>query len=299
MFWSISLLILLIAGLLTMGPLLGKGAKWRLATLSGILLLPVAGYWLYQGVGTPQALDPAMVRAPEHSEAGMARAHAGTADMATLTERLRKRLEENPNDIEGWVLLGRSYKNLQKFPLAIEALEKADSLSPGMPLVQVELVEARLFASGDPKFTAEMVSTLETAVAAEPSLQKGLWLLGIATAQAGDDAGALKWWEQLRAQLEPGSSIEKSLTEQIAQVRTRLGQAPEPEPASTPASPPTSPPASSPATPGTEIRVELSDAAGKSWPQIPAGTDHQFAKIACRSRRRFMQVDLPGMDQAT
>lgn len=282
MFWVISLLVLLATGFLVLLPLLGKGVRRKPLTLAGILLLPLAGYLLYQQVGTPRALDPAMVRTPE--QAAEQPAHAASTDLGTMTERLRQRLEANPDDVEGWVLLGRSYKNLQDYPKAIEALETAERQSPGIPLVQVELVEAKLFASNDPKFTPEMIATLEQAVAAEPTLQKGLWLLGIAAAQDGNDAAAVDWWEKLRAQLEPGSPIEQSLNQQIAEVRKRLGLNPAEEPSSAPS--PTAMPATSPAgapaepsipapteiaSNGTEIRVELSAAASQSWPQLSAG----------------------------
>jgi cytochrome c-type biogenesis protein CcmH len=282
MFWLISLLVLLAAGFLTLLPLLGKDVRWKPLTLMTILLLPLAGYLLYQQVGTPRALDPAMVRATARAAEPPAE-HAANTDLGALTERLRKRLETNPEDVQGWVLLGRSYKNLQNYPKAIEALETAERLSAGIPMVQVELVEAKLFASNDPKFTPEMVASLEQAVAAEPTLQKGLWLLGIAAAQAGNDAVAVDWWEKLRAQLEPGSPIEESLNQQIAEVRTRLGLSPTeetssmPSPTVMPAAPAETPTASRTAAPteiagkGTEIRVELSAEASQSWPQLSAG----------------------------
>ncbi len=277
MFWLISLLILLIAGLLALSPLLGKGSNWKLATIALILVLPMAAWWLYHQVGTPQALDQASLRAPAQEPEGPE--HAANTDMATLTEGLRLRLEENPDDVEGWILLGRSYKNLQNYPLAIEALEKADSLQPGQPLLQVELVEARLFASGQQHFTAEMTAALEQAVAADPSLQKGLWLLGIAAAQAGDDARAVSWWEQLLPQVEPGSQVEQMVQSQLAEARSRLGQAPASAPGSSPTATPTSTPTVAPtSTPtaaqawqGLDIQVELSAAASQAWPQLPPG----------------------------
>jgi cytochrome c-type biogenesis protein CcmH len=270
MFWLISLLILLIAGLLALSPLLGKGSNWKLATLALILLLPMAAWWLYQQVGTPQALDLVSLRAPEQEPEGLA--HAANTDMGTLTERLRLRLEENPDDIQGWILLGRSYKNLQNYPLAIEALEKADSLQPGQPLVQVELVEAELFASGQQGFTPEMTAVLEQAVAADPSVQKGLWLLGIAAAQAGDDARAVSWWEQLLPQVEAGSQVEQMVQSQLAEARSRLGDAPASEPSVAPTSiAPTVVPTSAQAWPGLDIQVELSGAASQAWPQLPPG----------------------------
>jgi cytochrome c-type biogenesis protein CcmH len=167
------------------------------------------------------------------------------------------------------VLLGRSYKTLQNYPLALEALETANRLAPDQPLAQVELVEARLFVSGDPRITPEMVATLEQAVSAEPTLQKGLWLLGIAAAQQGDDARALEWWEKLRAQIEPGSQIEQSVLEQMDQARARLGQTSQPAvtpplatapvttAAATAQQTPQADPQQAPAQQGIDVRVEL------------------------------------------
>jgi cytochrome c-type biogenesis protein CcmH len=294
MFWIISLLILLLAGLLSLAPLLGKGSNWKMATLAGIFLMPLAIYGLYQLVGTPQGLDPMLTR-PQAASQGQAMGASPSADgkvktdMATLTEGLRQRLEQNPDDYQGWVLLGRSYKNLQNYPLAVEALEKADSMQPGNPLVQVELVEARLFASGQQRITPEMVAALEKAVAQDPAQQKGLWLLGIAAAQAGDDSAAIGWWEKLLAQIEPGSSIEQTVRSQLDEARTRLGLPPE---ATTIASlPPQVPaaPAMAPATvapppaasgwKGVEVKVELAALAAQDWPQLPAGAVPQGAVL--------------------
>lgn len=273
MFWTISILILLAAGLLALWPLFGKDSGGKMFALAAILMLPLAGYWLYQGVGSPQGLDPELAQVAHPDSSG---APDGMSDMNVMAERLRERLTETPEDMQGWLLLGRSYKSLQQYPQALEALETADRLVPGQPLVQVELVEARLFVSGDPQITPEMTAQLEQAVGAEPGLQKGLWLLGIAAAQAGDDARALEWWEQLRQQIEPNSPIEQSVIDQINQVKARLG-----EPAET-ASPPATiaaqaAPAAVPeqaalatgAWPGAAIRVELS--AADTQAEVPAG----------------------------
>jgi cytochrome c-type biogenesis protein CcmH len=65
---------------------------------------------------------------------------------------------------------------------------------------------------------------LEQVIATDPNNQKGLWLLGIAETQAGNDARAIELWEQLLAQLEPGSGISTSLEEQLAMARSRLAE---------------------------------------------------------------------------
>jgi cytochrome c-type biogenesis protein CcmH/NrfG len=215
MFWGISLLVLLAAGVMSW-PLLGRTSGWKIPAVTGILLLPLAGYFLYHGVGTPEALQqtPAVVpaQAPHQVTGDATKAN----DMGTLAERLRQRLEENPQDVQGWVLLGRSYKTLQNYPLALEALETANRLAPDQPLVQVELVEARLFVSGDPRITPEMVP-LEQAVTDRPF--KGLVAAGIAAAQQGDIHAA--WWGFVSDRA--GSQIEQSVLEQMDRRGCALG----------------------------------------------------------------------------
>ena len=250
MFWIISWAVLSLACLLTLKPLLSTNGKLKIAGMAGVVLLPFSVYFLYQGVGTPAALDAA-VHTP---------LQAGQSDMDALTEQLRNRLKEDPEQVEGWILLGRSYKTLQKYPEALDALETANRLVPGQPLIEVELVEARLFASGNPRITADMTARLEHAVAREPTLQKGFWLLGIAAAQAGDDKRAIEWWEKLSPMLEPGSEIAESVSQQIARARNRLGM--EPPMPTTPAE----------SRQGHEVYVELSPAANNSISDLLPGS---------------------------
>ena len=274
MFWLISLVLLVAAGILTAWPLLAGGARGRLVTvLSVVLVAPLLTYWLYITVGAPQAL-----RTAEPAVAGE------IADMDDLTATLRGRLRETPEDLEGWILLARSYKSMQRHPEALEALEIANRLVPDQPMVMVELVEARLFTSGDPTITAEMTATLEQAVQADPSLQKGLWLLGIAAAQRGDDTGALAWWQQLLAQLEPDSPVAESVQEQIAQVRERAGAAAI-APARAPAA--LTEPASLLAEPGSllDVQVDVGDAARQA---LQSGSGQPILFVIVR------EADMPG-----
>ena len=271
MFWGISLFIVLLSGAVTLWPLMRSHSRWKLAAVAAVMALPLIVYWMYQGVGTPAALSPEAVESSAHVN----------GDMATLTEQLRQRLTESPEEVEGWVLLGRSYKSLQSYSKAVEALETANRLAPGQPLIVVELVEARLFASGNPRVTPEMTAMLEQAVKADPTLQKGLWLLGIGAAQAGDDRSAIDWWERLLPQLEPGGPVTQEVTEHIAQARVRLGEPPQTiaapkiaAEAKTTAEPKTGAEAETVAEkswPGVEINVALGASATAAMPQIPNG----------------------------
>lgn len=254
MFWTLSTIILMVVAVACFWPLLRAKRSWKISALAGVLAVPLAVAALYQNVGTPQALQP-QVADPSL---------AGIPDMDALVEQLRARLSEDPEQVEGWVLLARSYKSLKKYPQALEALETANRLVPNQPIIEVELVEAQLFVSGNPRISPEMKATLEKAVATDPGMQKGLWLLGIASAQSGDDEQAIASWELLLGQVDPNGDVARTVNEQIAEARQRLGQ-----PAA-PATPAVRAAAASPESwAGLDITVALDSGSDTALPEFP------------------------------
>ncbi len=207
MFWLLAIGLTTVAVSVTIWPLLRNNSDMKVTGMLLLLLIPVTVLLLYRGIGSPTSQDYEIPVEENFSD---------------LTGNLRDRLEESPEHLEGWVLLGRSYKSMQQFPQAVEALETAARIDPDSPLVMVELVEARLFASGNPRLDSAMVSDLKTAVGLDPQLQKGLWLLGIAAVQAGDDAAAVGYWRQLLAVVEPDSAVAASVNEQMTMAHQRL-----------------------------------------------------------------------------
>ncbi|HET6564222.1 MAG TPA: hypothetical protein VFG52_02315, partial [Xanthomonadales bacterium] len=187
-------------------------SRWKVPGLAVLVLIPVLALWQYTWVGSPRAMQ--VQAAPEVTGSG--------ASLDELAQSLRAKLTESPADLEGWVLLGKTYKTMQDYPAAVQALETADRLVPGEPVVQVELVEARLFASGNPQITEEMTQALQEAVTTQPDLQKGWWLLGLAAAQRGDDPQAITYWRELLQSMEPGSAAAQSIQAQIDEAESRI-----------------------------------------------------------------------------
>jgi cytochrome c-type biogenesis protein CcmH len=136
---------------------------------------------------------------------------------------LRSKLTENPEDLDGWMLLARTLKTTQRFPEALAALETAHQIAPENPRVMVELAEAQIFVSPNGDISEDISALLQRALELDPSQQKALWLLGIAAAQSGDYAFAISYWESLLEQVEPGSAIAQSVQSQINQAKTELG----------------------------------------------------------------------------
>ncbi len=221
-FWILAAVALAIAALITFLPLFRQKTGWTPVALALVFLLPASALMFYPYVGTPEALERVVVatQAKQTTQAGHT---SESSEMDAMVASLRARLTESPEHLEGWMLLSKTLKTMQRYPEALEALETAHRIAPENPYVAVELIEARIFISGQGRIDNEMVAVLEDAVARDPSQQKGLWLLGVASSQSGDDAKAIEYWQMLLQQLEPGRTIAGSVQEQIAQAQQRLG----------------------------------------------------------------------------
>ncbi|MEJ2534724.1 MAG: tetratricopeptide repeat protein, partial [Gammaproteobacteria bacterium] len=136
---------------------------------------------------------------------------------------LEQRLQSQPADLEGWLLLARTYKTMQQHETALAALRQAQSLDPDNPLVRVELAESLIFPSGGAPASDEVRQLLQSAVEAEPELQKGLWLLGVIAAQDGNDPVAIDYWQQLLVKLDPQGGVAQAVQREVDAARERLG----------------------------------------------------------------------------
>lgn len=202
---------------------------WLLAGTIGVAL---AGGTLavYLTQGTPAALDPAALTEPAES-----------GDLDTLLEGLRTRLAGTPDDPAGWALLARGYRSVGRIADAADAYARAIALAPTDADLMVEGAETLALSRPDRSLAGEPKALLARALGIAPEHQRGLWLLGIAHAQAGEFEPAISTWTRLSGLLEPGSEVATAVAEQITQARQRLGgddaeAGSEPGPAEAPAS---------------------------------------------------------------
>ncbi|MCE2945230.1 MAG: tetratricopeptide repeat protein [Lysobacteraceae bacterium] len=252
-------------------------ALWRDARRAALVLLlglPLAAAGLYAVFGTPDALDPRNLRAPE------------TADEAA--RQLERRLADEPDSLEGWVLLGRTRKAQGRdaeaagrmeaanaaFAGAVEAFAKARALAPGDPDLQVEAAEALSLADAGRRFGPEATALLDSALATVPGHPRGLWYRGIAALQAGDPAGAANRWEALLGTVDDATAA--ALRPQIDRVRAQAGLPPLPAEAAAPRGPGvvvrlTADPAAVARLPaGAVLFVSARDAANPQGPPVAA-----------------------------
>jgi cytochrome c-type biogenesis protein CcmH len=148
--------------------------SWRIgAAVSIAALLPAAALVIYSAVGAPAAIEHA------RGVAAAAGPH-DRAELAAAAEQLEARLQQDPGHVEGWILLGRTFASLERFPEARAAYDRAIALAPNEPRLHAELGEFFVLAAGG-NVTAEAEAEFAKAgddprarfYGAEAALQRG------------------------------------------------------------------------------------------------------------------------------
>lgn len=186
-----------------------QGRTSRPTALALILLLPVAALASYALLGTPKGLDPANT-APQKAMTAQ--------DIEAMVNKLATRLQENPDDLNGWVMLGRSYKMMGRYAEAVTAFEKGESLIAKDPELLSSYAETLAMATGK-GLTGKAKALVDQALKLDPKHGHALFLAGAAAIEAGDAKAAIGYWETLLPQVEPGSELDQMLRGGIEQLK--------------------------------------------------------------------------------
>jgi cytochrome c-type biogenesis protein CcmH len=209
LFVVIATVLVLLTLAVVLRPLWRERPAPAIAAIAALALLTLG---LYRLVGTPAALEPAARQVP--------------ATLPDAIAQLEAELQRNPQQVEGWRLLGRAYADGQQPVQARDAYARAAQLAPEDPDILVEAAEARALAAPQRTFDPQAVALLQHALQAQPQHQRARWFLGIAQRQAGKPADAAATWEPLLAQVDAKTSA--PLRAQIDAARGEAGLPPLP-----------------------------------------------------------------------
>jgi cytochrome c-type biogenesis protein CcmH len=180
--------------------------------------LPIAAFAFYFLVGNPRALSPsaasATMPAPGSQQGDMRSSQQIEANVAKLAQRL----QQNPNDAQGWVMLGRSYMSLERYADAANAYDRATVLNDKDAGLWADYAEALALANGR-QLSGKPAEALNRALQLDPGNQKALGLAGSAAFQAGDYKKAIDYWEKLLKLLPAGSEEGTVVSDQIAKAK--------------------------------------------------------------------------------
>jgi cytochrome c-type biogenesis protein CcmH len=210
------------------------GGRVTAAVVAGTV--PIAAVLLYVWLGDPSALDLQSRRAAmaDHTK------QPTQADIDTILVRLAQRLEKEPDNIEGWAMLARSYYVLQRYPEAVRAYEQLVKLAPQEPAVLVDYADALAMRDGR-KISGKPLELVHQALKLDPTQAKALAMAGTEAFDRNDFRLAVEYWEKLRAVAPPDSEMGRNIVDSIAEARARggLGPGPESTAQAVPVAPPT------------------------------------------------------------
>jgi len=203
MIWLLFALMLLGGVLVIAWPILRRERRLSVTSGSAALIVIVLTAGLYAQIGSPGA---------------DLMAEGGPSDMDAMVAALDARLAGNPDDVEGWKMLGRSYIQLQRYDRAVYAFEQAlDREGGDNGQTLADLGEAVTLAEGN-GVTGRAAELIESAIAAAPNNPKALFYGGIAAFERNDRERAASRWEALLA-LSPPPEVQEVLRQRIAEWR--------------------------------------------------------------------------------
>lgn len=192
--------------------------------------IPIAAGAMYLHLGNPAAITQA-ANQPMQS---VASAEQGAPSLVDLLPQVEQRVAEQPDDIEGWRILGRTYLTIGEFAKAKNALEKALALDDTDVATMAQLAEA-IGMTQQGNLAGEPLAILTKATSLDSENDHALWLLSIAKQQAGDHQAAMEGFNTLAGKSEGNPEALGMINEMRARSQQALaGQAPSGSDAATP-----------------------------------------------------------------
>lgn len=215
----------------------------RVVVLASVVLVPAISLWLYNDWGGVTQLEQYQTML-EMRQTNQSQGQ----QMAQLAEQLRQRLQDNPENLEGWAMLGRTYMNLENYDQASWAYEQLAGQLADVPAEAATAwglaAQARFFESRG-AMNADVTEALDNARERNPDEVNALGLLGINAFEREAYQEAIEYWGRI-IEVAPDHPQLPSIRQGVAEAYRRLGQ-PVPEELTQPAGA------------SVTVRVELAD----------------------------------------
>lgn len=138
-----------------------------------------------------------------------------------MVDNLAARLKANPDDLPGWIRLGRAYKVQGRLAEAEQAYGKASKLIDTDPELLTQYADLLATRSGN--IEGRPLALVNKALALNPKHPVALMLAGTAAYRRADYAQAVAHWEKVLTVVPPGSPDAKQVEAEIADARTKGG----------------------------------------------------------------------------
>ena len=191
-----------------------QSTAWTAAILAGTI--PIVALLLYVALGSHEAFTPNALRDAKSGERDVT-----PQQIAEMAAKLAARLEKEPNNVDGWVMLARTYDALDRHGDAEKAFERAMVLAPTNAAILADYADSIGAAQGG--MGGRALELVERALKEDPTQWKALALAGTAAFDRKDYAAAVAYWERMKSSMPAGAPLIASIDASIAEARTLGG----------------------------------------------------------------------------
>ncbi len=156
----------------------------------------------------------------KHAEPVLKQEQAIPATISDIVSKLQAKLKDNPNDAEGWRMLGFAFFEGHRYAESASAYGRAAQIKPGKPDYWSSLGEAKVLA-GSGIIAADAKAAFTKALALDPKDPRARYFLGVAKDMAGDHRGAIGDWLALLRDTPHGAPWEADVRRLITDVASR------------------------------------------------------------------------------
>lgn len=192
-------------------------SRWGAASIAALVIsVPLLAIFLYSILGTPAGLNPQI------QTAAVDESHPATPEQfEAMVTWLAEQLKADPDNVEGWVMLARSYAMLERYKDASAAYSRAVALQPNNAAVLADYADT--LAMLKQTLQGEPEKIVQQAIKADPENLKALSLAGSAAFERKDYQGAIKWWQKILDFLPSDSPVVAAISASINEARELAG----------------------------------------------------------------------------
>ncbi len=196
-------------------------AGWATSIIVAIAI-PVLAISIYDKVGSWDLINKVEAQTTTQSHSNKGSNTPSESEFDEMVAKLAARLENQPDNLEGWQMLARSYAVMGDYAKTVQTYNKIMARFGNLPDVLSDYAEF-LAKSNQGKFIGLPTQLLKTALSVNPKHPKTLWLSGLAAMENSDYEAAVAHWQAVLVQLPASETkIRKLLDTQIAKARQHI-----------------------------------------------------------------------------
>jgi cytochrome c-type biogenesis protein CcmH len=195
-----------------------SGATSTTAAIILLLIIPIFSISMYQYLGQPALIEQSALLSEFHKADTKEKKLESVEKMLT---QLEQRMINQPDNVDGWLMLTNSYAALERYPDALRAVDNLYRLRGDDPSVLLRYADILAMTNGG-TYAGKPSELINEAMRIDPENPNGLWFAGLAANERGDIVEAINYWQRLIPKLEEGSEQQQHIKEFINMISQQV-----------------------------------------------------------------------------